>query len=100
MMRTTESHGPWQAWAAERIRPRRTPAFVSEPETNGIAERFMRTLRERVLDGARFRNLAEAREAISAFVERYDREWMLQRHGYRSPEEVRASFSSSKVEAA
>lgn len=77
-----------------------SPSFVAEPETNGIAERFCRTLREQVLDGARFRNLAEAREAIAAFIKRYNREWLIERHGYRSPEEVRASFAATKVEAA
>lgn len=77
-----------------------SPAFVAEPETNGIAERFFRTLREQVLDGARFRNLAEAREAIGRFVEAYNREWIIGRHGYRPPEEVRASFASEIVSAA
>lgn len=49
-----------------------SPAFVAEPETNGIAERFIRTLREQVLDGARFKTLDEVRRAIGAFIRKYN----------------------------
>jgi len=67
-------------------------AYVSEPETNGVAERFMRTLREQVLDGARFETLDEARQAIGRFIADYNRSWLIERHGYRTPAEIRAAF--------
>ncbi len=34
----------------------------------------------------------EARQVIGECVERYNREWLLGRHSYRTPAEVRASF--------
>src|SRR4051794_16484028 len=43
-------------------------AFVREPETNGVAERFIRTLKEQVVWGRIFRNAEEVRAAVRAFV--------------------------------
>jgi transposase InsO family protein len=64
-------------------------AYVGEPECNGIAERFMRTLKEQVLYCHRFADLAEARQVIGEFIERYNREWLIERLGYRTPSEAR-----------
>ena len=36
-----------------------------------------------------FATLEEARQVISEFVERYNRAWLLERHSYRTPAEVR-----------
>jgi putative transposase len=33
-------------------------AFVEEPQTNGVAERFNRTLKEQAIDGRIFKNVA------------------------------------------
>lgn len=67
-------------------------AFVAEPQTNGVAERFMRTLKEQCLHLHRFKNLEEARQIIGEFIERFNREWILERHGYRTPSQVRAAW--------
>jgi putative transposase len=72
-----------------------SPAYVSEPETNGIAERFMRTLREQVLDGARFETVAEAEAAIAEFIALYNRKWLIARHGYRTPLETREALAKA-----
>jgi len=69
-----------------------SPAFVGEPECNGVAERFMRTLKEQVIWGRRFRTVAEARAAIGVFIELYNREWLIERLGFRSPSQARAEF--------
>jgi transposase InsO family protein len=69
------------------IRP--TPSYVGEPECNGIMERWIRTLKEECVYLHDFATLAEARQVISEFVERYNRAWLLERHGYRTPAEVR-----------
>ena len=74
---------------------RSTPTFVGEPQGNGIAERFMRTLREQCLYRQRFHDVAQAREVIGRFIEAYNADWLLQRHGHRTPNQVRASFVSS-----
>jgi len=66
---------------------------VGEPECNGIIERFMRTLKEECLYVHRFQTLDEARAVIGAFIEKYNNEWLIQRHGYRTPAEVRRELT-------
>lgn len=70
-----------------------SPAFVGEPQCNGVAERFMRTLKEQVIWGRRFRTIAEARDAIAKFIELYNSQWLIERLGFRSPHQARAEFS-------
>ena len=64
---------------------RSTPAYVGEPECNGVAERFIRTLKEECVYLHDFETLEEARDVIGAFIERYNGGWLLQRHGYLTP---------------
>jgi transposase InsO family protein len=72
---------------------RSTPSYVGEPECNGVAERFMRTLKERCLYLHDFESLEEAREAIAGFVERYNRGWLLERYGHKTPAQVRQELT-------
>lgn len=72
---------------------RNSPAFVGEPETNGMIERFMRTLKEECIYVHRFRTLAEARVEIARFIRHYNDEWLLERHGYKTPAEVRSELT-------
>jgi transposase InsO family protein len=67
----------------------RSPAFHYEPETNGCAEKAIQTLKEQVLWIERFETLDELRAAIRAFAALYNREWLLERHNYRTPIEAR-----------
>jgi putative transposase len=71
-----------------------SPAFVREPEGNGCAERFVRTLKEQLLWLERFATVEDLRQALLAFMQRYNREWLIGRHGHRSPAEVRATFTA------
>jgi transposase InsO family protein len=64
-------------------------AFVAEPQTNGVAERFMRTLKEQVVHGRIFRNIEELRAAMAAFVEVYNNEWLVEKVGFVSPRRAR-----------
>jgi transposase InsO family protein len=64
-------------------------AFVAEPETNGVAERFNRTLKEQAVYGRIFRNLEAVREAVDAFVTRYNAHWRLEKLGFQTPLEAR-----------
>ena len=73
--------------------PARRPTYVGEPECNGVAERFMRTLKEECLYLHDFESLEEARQEIDAFIERYNRGWLLERHGYRTPAQVRQELT-------
>jgi transposase InsO family protein len=73
------------------IRP--SPSYVGEPECNGIMERWIRTLKEECLYLHDFATLDEARQVISEFIERYNREWLLERHGHRTPADVRRALT-------
>ena len=67
-----------------------SPAFVREPEGNGCAERFIRVLKENLLWVRRFDTVEELRLALIAFKQTYNQSWILERHGYRTPAQVRA----------
>ena len=67
-----------------------SPAFVREPEGNGCAERFIRVLKENLLWVRRFDTVEELRLALQAFRQIYNRTWIVERHGYRTPAQVRA----------
>ena len=67
-----------------------SPAFVREPEGNGCAERFIRTLKENLLWVRRFDTIEELRLALLEFQRLYNRTWIVERHGYRTPAQVRA----------
>jgi putative transposase len=82
-----------RAFAATMVREGRIPAFVREPEGNGCAERFIRTLKEQLLWIERFATVEDLRLALLEFKERYNREWLIQRHHHRSPAAVRAAFA-------
>ena len=66
-----------------------SPAFVRAPEGNGCAERFIRTLKENLLWLRRFETVEELRRALLAFKERYNQTWIIERHQYRTPAQVR-----------
>jgi transposase InsO family protein len=64
-------------------------AFVAEPQTNGVAERFNRTMKEQAIHGRIFKNLEEVRAAAIAFRNQYNRDWRLEKLGFKSPLEAR-----------
>jgi transposase InsO family protein len=70
-----------------------SPAFVRQPEGNGCIERFFRTLKEQLLWVRHFSTIDELRQALLAFKETYNREWLIARLGYRSPAQVRQAFA-------
>ena len=63
----------------------RRAAFVAEPQTNGVAERFYRTLKEQVIYGRNYRTVQEVRVAVADFMDRYNRQWLIEKLGFRSP---------------
>ena len=66
-----------------------SPSFVREPEGNGVAERFIRTLKENLLWVRRFATIEELRLALLAFKRTYNEQWILEKYDYRSPAPVR-----------
>ena len=72
-------------------------AFVCQPETNGVAERFIRTLKEEVVWGRIFHNAEEVRVAVRAFVARYNEHWLLEKNAYRSPAQTRREWFAARA---
>ncbi len=73
--------------------------LVRQPQTNGVAERFNRTLKEQILNGRSFHNIEEVREAVRQFVEVYNAKWLLEKLGYQSPLEARRNYYRLRVVA-
>lgn len=68
-------------------------AFLEQPQTNGVAERFFRTLKEQVIYGRAFRTIAEVRQAVGDFVKQYNQSWRIEKNGFVSPEQRRATLA-------
>jgi transposase InsO family protein len=69
-------------------------AFVAEPQTNEVAERFNRTLKEQAIhDGRIFRNLEDVRQVVTEFRDRYNRHWRLEKLGFMSLLEARQAHA-------
>ena len=66
-----------------------SPAFVHEPETNGVIERFFRTLKEECLWVHDFESAEQARKIVGEWIETYNAEWLIERNGYCAPNTVR-----------
>ncbi len=77
-----------------------SPAYVREPEGNGCAERFIRTLKEQILWVHSFDTIDELLRALHDFRERYNATWLIERHGHRSPAEQRRILNESQEYAA
>ena len=77
-----------------------SPAYVREPEGNGCAERFVRTLKENLLWVESFATIADLQAALTAFKRRSNEEWLIERHGFRSPAQVRADLATPPARAA
>jgi putative transposase len=63
---------------------------VRAPEGNGVAERFIRTLKENLLWVMTFDTVEKLRAALVEFAKHYNETWLVARHGYRAPAQVRA----------
>jgi len=74
-----------------------SPSYVGEPQCNGVAERFMRTLKEQCLYLHRFENLEEAKAIIGEFIHRYNHAWLIERLGHRTPVQARADAHASRA---
>ncbi len=84
----------WRITSSSRSGTGASPsfAFVAEPQTNGVAERFIRTMKEQAIYGRVFKNIEEVRDAVVAFVETYNAQWRLEKLGFMTPREAREQF--------
>lgn len=72
-----------------------SPSYVGEPSCNGCAERFIRTLKEQCIWSKTWRDAQELTEGVAAFVELYNHEWLIERHGHRTPREAYEAWVAS-----
>jgi putative transposase len=70
-------------------------AFLGEPETNGCAERWIRTLKEQCLWAELHDTIDQLRQAVSGFIDRYNTSWLIQRHGHQTPKEAYRAAQAS-----
>ena len=77
-----------------------SPSFVREPEGNGCSERFIRTLKENLLWVRYFATVEELRLALLEFKRLYNEQWLLERHNYQTPTQVRLNFEQKLSKAA
>jgi putative transposase len=74
-----------------------SPSFVREPEGNGVAERFIRTLKENLLWVRTFNTIRELLEALYEFRRTYNEQWLMEKHGYKTPSQVRRELAGEKA---
>jgi transposase InsO family protein len=67
-------------------------AFVEQPQTNGVVERFNRTLKEQAIFGKVLRNIEDVRRAVGKFVEDYNDQWRIEKSGFVSPRQARQEW--------
>ena len=77
-----------------------SPSFVRQPEGNGVAERFIRTLKENLLWVRHFETIEELRLALLDFAAWYNTHWLVARHGHRTPAQIRADQQPAMDQAA
>jgi putative transposase len=77
-----------------------SPSFVRAPEGNGVAERFIRTLKENLLWVRHFETVEALRQALLEFKQIHNEHWRLERLGYRTPAQARRDFEARQVRAA
>jgi putative transposase len=77
-----------------------SPAFVRQPEGNGVAERAIRTLKEQLLWVRHFATVEELRLALAEFAALYNATWLRERHGHKTPDQIRAEQRGLETEAA
>jgi transposase InsO family protein len=75
----------------------RSPAFHYEPETNGVVEKFLQTLKEQVLWIERFDTLEQLRDRVRQFARDFNERWLLERHGYRTPRQARDALRQTAM---
>jgi putative transposase len=74
-----------------------SPSFVRRPEGNGCAERFIRTLKEQLLWVRTFSTVEEMRLALLEWAHRHNENWLLERHSFLSPGQVRRELMQKQA---
>jgi transposase InsO family protein len=73
-------------------------AFIEQPQTNGVAERFFKTLKEQIVHGRIYRTVAEVRDAVDTFVNLYNDQWLPEKNGFISPSPTREAWYARQAQ--
>lgn len=76
-----------------------SPSFVRSPEGNGVAERFIRTLKEQLLWVQTFDTVDELRLALDTFKRQYNNHWIVEKNDYETPAATRRRLLNSRAAA-
>jgi len=76
---------------------RQSLAYVGEPQTNGVVERFWKTLKKQVLEGRIYQTLDDLRKALNDFAALYNRSWRLEKLGGHTPDEARKAWLTKQA---
>lgn len=77
-----------------------SPSFVRTPEGNGVIERFFRTLKENCLWKETFKDIEQMNAKLQRFRKNYNNEWILERHRYKTPTQVRQIWNQKQENVA
>ena len=105
LARASVRPSPARCWSRSRkneiafLGVQTSPSFVREPEGNGCAERFIRTLKENLLWVRHFSTIEDLRLALLEFRDRYNHRWIIERHGYKTPEQARNALTATRKAA-
>jgi len=75
-----------------------THSSSSLKKTNGVAERFFRTMKEQIIHGRIYRTVAEVREAVDTFVDLYNDQWLPEKNGFMSPSATREAWYARQAQ--
>lgn len=75
-------------------------AFIEQPQTNGVAERFFRTMKEQIIYGRTHRTVADVRAAVETFVDLYNDQWLPEKNGFMSPSATRQAWYARQTQEA
>jgi len=70
---------------------------VREPEGNGVAARFIRTLKEQLLWVRTFATVEELRLALLEFKEHYNRAWLCEAGGREPARVLQAGGEAARI---
>jgi putative transposase len=77
-----------------------SPAFVRAPEGNGCVERAIRTLKEQLLWIRAFATVEELRLAVIEWAKLHNERWLIERHGFKPPAQIRREHYAATLPAA
>lgn len=73
--------------------------LIRQPQTNGVAERFNRTVKEQIINGRIYSGIEDLRDALRVFIEQYNENWLVGKLGYKSPREARREYERQRIAA-